>query len=114
MKAVTHVAGIVYSAHTTVQLDLVEGDKAYTQLENMARCCAPIFLVCKGAVFVMPWYEVKSEFARIANWYKLESPTVKKPYFRLKVLKSPIGNEEILTALYAGIEDLSRTESAKP
>jgi hypothetical protein len=106
MILLTHTVGIVRVTTLHSAIELSENVHLYLQFESLVKNQGFLLVTCKGAVFVMPWYEVKTEFESIANWYKLEAPLVKKPYFRIKTLPKPIGNEEILTALYAEISHL--------
>jgi hypothetical protein len=114
MKAVTHVAGIISVPTLNHGLNLREDSLTYSRIEALVRARGPIWVVCKGALFVMPWHHVKTEFERVENWYKVESPYIPFPKFNIKVNPKPLGNAELLTDLYAGTEDLDQTKPVKP
>ena len=113
MKAATHLAGVIYATHTNLFLDLIEGEQYYKAIKTIVMGHGPLWVVCKGALFVMPWHQVKTEFERTTNWYKLEQPYIKSPRFIIKVNPKPLGNAELLTGLYVGVEDLGQTQPTK-
>jgi len=113
MKAATHLAGVIHATHTNLFLDLIEGEQYYKAIKTIVFGHGPLWVVCKGALFVMPWHQVKTEFERVVNWYMVENPFVERPKFSIKVNPKPLGNAELLTDLYVDTEDLDQTKSMK-
>jgi hypothetical protein len=114
MKAATHLAGVIEVKCLNFKLALNEDSPYYKAIKTVVLGHGPLFVVCKGALFVMPWHQVKTEFERIVNWHKVEHPYTSYPTFNVSVNLRPLGNAELLTDLYAGTEDLDQTKPVKP
>ena len=87
-------------------LILREDDIYYKSIKTVVTGHGPLWVVCKGALFIMPWHQVKVEFERVENWYKVEHQYKPLPAFQIKVNPKPLGNAELLTDLYADTKDL--------